>query len=94
MIYTSANERVRVLPVRVTIFFAVIVKNRIFLSAQITASVQKRHERVLKSKYPRYFASGLTAKQEAKAKVAAITRTIFFDAKLMALFLIVKSSFS
>ena len=81
VIYTSARASVRVFPVSATIFLAVIVKKRMFLSAHITASVQKRQVSVLKSKYSIYFESGVTIKQDAIAKVAAITRTIFFDAK-------------
>ena len=81
VIYTSAKASVRVLPVSVTIFLAVIVKKRMFFNAQITASVQKRQVNVLKSKYSRYFASGFTIKQDRKAKVAAITKTMFVDAK-------------
>ena len=69
------------LPVRATILLAVIVKNLIFLSAQITAKVQKRQVSVLKSKYSKYCASGLTIKHEMIARIAAITRTIFFDTK-------------
>ena len=91
VIYTSARASVRVLPVRATIFLAVMVKKRMFLRAQITASVQKRQVSVLKSKYSIYFESGLIIKQDTVAKIAAITRTIFLDTKLEALALISKN---
>jgi hypothetical protein len=50
-----------------------------FLRAHITASVQKRHVSVLKSKYSKYWESGLTIKQEIIAKVAAIISTVFLE---------------
>ena len=50
VMYTSAKDSDLVLPASVTILRAVIVKNLMFFSAQITARVQKRQVNVLKSK--------------------------------------------
>ena len=50
VMYTRASIAVRILPVRATILRAINVKKRMFFSAQMTASVQKRHDSVFRSK--------------------------------------------
>ena len=55
-----------------------------FLSAHITANVEKRQVSVLKSKYPRYSESGFTIKQEMSASVEAMHKTKFVFANLVA----------
>jgi hypothetical protein len=63
-------------------------KNRIFLRAQTTAKTRKRQERVFRSKYSMYFASGGTKKQVTIAQRQAISITTFFLEKVTTAFFI------
>ena len=76
MTNTSAKVTLRILPNAVTILTASHSKNRLRLSAETTASVQKRQESVSKSKYPAYSASGGTKKQVTIAAITAIKSTM------------------
>lgn len=78
VIYTSARMLARVVLKSRTIFLASAVKNLIFLSAQTTASTQKRQVSVFQSKYSKYFSSGGTIQLVITAASVAIQSTAFF----------------
>ena len=77
VMYTSASIAERILPVSATILRAINVKKRMFFSAQMTASVQNRHDSVLKSKYSMYCESGGTMIEVTAASSIAMTSTVF-----------------
>ena len=66
------------LPENNTSLRATIVKNLMFLNAQITASVKNKQAKVFQSKYVRYSLSGGTKKLVAIAAIAATQNTVFF----------------
>ena len=80
----SIKKSERKFPERVTSLRARMVKNLIFLSAQTTANVKNRQERVFRSKYPKYCLSGGTKNAVIKAANAAMQNTIFFFINLKA----------
>jgi hypothetical protein len=80
----SRRKSERILPAKVTSFRAKIVKNLMLRRAQITASVKKRQDKVLRSKYPKYSLSGGTKKQVTIAADAAMQKTRFFFINLNA----------
>ena len=82
MIIISNKKSERKFPASPTSLRARMVKNLIFLSAQTTAKVKNRQERVLKSKYPKYCLSGGTKKQVIKAAIADMQKTAFFFTNL------------
>ena len=74
----SIKNKPLTVPESKTIFRATMVKNLMFLSAQTTARVKNKQDKVLKSKYEKYSLSGGTKKQVISAATAAIHKTVFF----------------
>ena len=74
----SIKKSVRKLPVIKTKRLAKMVKNLMFLKAQITASVKNKQASVFQSKYVRYCKSGGTIIEVAIAANAAIQKTVCF----------------
>ena len=83
MVISIKNKALK-LPEKITSRLAIMVKNLMFLKAQITASVKNKQARVLKSKYDRYSLSMGTKKQVIIAAKAAMQKTVFFFINLIA----------
>ena len=83
VIIISKTNSERRLPARSTSFRERMVKNLMFLKAQITAKVRNKQESVFQSKYSRYALSGGTKKHETTAASAAMQKTTFFFKNLM-----------